>query len=102
MFPCSIRCLIVTCHRKISFRDHFWCDCNAQISYKFINPTKYVVNVKGANENDRLVFSESFDPNWVAKSNGVLIKSESFDGDFNSFLLPSGDTDLEISYAPQK
>jgi hypothetical protein len=35
-----------------------------QLEYKQINPTKYIVNVKGASESFPLIFSESFHPGW--------------------------------------
>lgn len=37
-----------------------------QASFRKINPTKYIVDVKGAAESYYLVFSESFSPDWKA------------------------------------
>lgn len=37
---------------------------NAQVTFKKINPTKYVVDIKGLKAGDRLVFKQSFNPEW--------------------------------------
>lgn len=36
----------------------------AKISFKYINPTKYLIMIDGLNEPDELVFLESFNKNW--------------------------------------
>jgi len=89
-------------YRTQTYKDHFWCDCDAKISWNFVNPTKYKVSVKGAGEGDVLVFSEAFDNKWVAQANNSKSNSVQFEKKFNSFKLPKGDSDLEIYYSPQK
>lgn len=91
----------IVVYKTIEYKDHFWCECNAQIQYKFVNPTKYELHIKNSKENDRLVFSEAFDEKWVAKNSDFNIHSSEFEGRFNSFILPEGDLTFEIYYAHQ-
>lgn len=37
---------------------------NAQVTFKKINPTKYIVDIKGLKVGDRVVFKQSFNPEW--------------------------------------
>lgn len=84
-------------------KDHFWCDCDAQIEYKFINPSKYEVLIRNAKKGDILVFSEGFDSGWEAEGPGFEIESMKFESRLNSFVLSKdGDYELRIFYKPQK
>ncbi len=87
-------------------KDHFWSpQPNLKINYSYINPTKYQLNVNSSKAGDLLVFSESFDKNWVAKSadGKLVIPSVKYHGKYNSFLLPKdGNYNLEAYYTPQK
>ncbi|MBI5123445.1 hypothetical protein HZA75_06325 [Candidatus Roizmanbacteria bacterium] len=86
-------------------KEHFWCDCEANINYRFINPTEYKVSVSGAKARDRLVFSEGFDNNWVASlaSQGETLRAQEFGNGLNSFVLPKdGSYELKVFYEPQK
>lgn len=92
-------------------RDHFWSpSTQIEINYKFINPTKYIVNVNNAKKGDRLVFSEKFDEYWQAQqitdggrqTSANKLESSRF-SIFNSFILPeNGNYSLEVYYEPQK
>src|SRR3989344_3505059 len=84
-------------------KDHFWSPSETlSIDYKYVNPSKYVVNVKSAKKGDTLVFSESFDNLWQAQVNDSRVGSEMFNGRLNSFKLPrGGDYSLTIYFAPQ-
>src|SRR3989344_631093 len=83
-------------------KDHFWCDCNSKIDYKFVNPTTYEASVRNAKKGDVLVFSEGFDKDWIAKSSKFKVQSSKF-GNLNSFVLPEGGGyELMIYYEPQK
>ncbi|MCL4353593.1 hypothetical protein M1615_03980 [Patescibacteria group bacterium] len=75
----------------------------SKAEYKEINPTKYEVKVSNAKKGDLLVFSESYDKYWIAKSPISNLQSQTYDGLFNSFRLSkNGSYSLEIYYAPQK
>ena len=90
-------------YKTKSNKDHFWCDCDAIISYEFINPTKYSLNIKNAKKGDRIVFSEAFDDKWVAESSKFIVQSSKFKDRFNSFvILGDGDFFLEVYYGIQK
>lgn len=86
-------------------KDRFWSPSSSlNISYQLLKPTRYVVAVKDAKKGDRLVFSESFDHNWIAKirSKKKEVRSKEYHT-LNSFVLPKdGDYTLEIFYEPQQ
>jgi len=84
-------------------KDHFWSpSSHLKINYKYLNPTKYTLDIKNAKEGDILVFSEGFDSLWQAQGNDFKINSEVFNGKFNSFKLPeNGDYSLTVYYTPQ-
>ena len=82
-------------------KNHFWCECNAQIEYKFINPSEYELSIKNAKKDDVLVFSEGFDKNWTVNSSKFKVQS-SKSGRINSFILPqNGGYELKVNYKPQ-
>lgn len=83
-------------------KDHFWCDCDASISYQAISPIKYLVDVKNAREGDKLIFSETYDSNWIAKNENWSKTSAPFEKKYNSFDLTKGDSSFEIYYSAQK
>ena len=85
-------------------KDHFWSSSdNVKITYEFINPTEYNVQVNNAKKTDRVIFVESFDKNWIAKIDNSLINSEIFDKKFNSFVLSkAGNYNFKVYYKPQE
>lgn len=92
-------------------KDHFWSPTSKiKISYKFINPTNYMVSVNNAKKGDRLVFSEKFDNYWKAQQiigGGSQAAESNLESSkfsiFNSFILPeNGDYSLEVYYKPQE
>ncbi|MCX6704195.1 MAG: hypothetical protein NTZ07_01995, partial [Candidatus Woesebacteria bacterium] len=56
-----------------------------QLEYKQINPTKYIVNVRGASESFPLIFSESFHAGWKVYVEPTLAGSGS--GKFYDLLF---------------
>lgn len=86
-------------------KDHFWSpSATLGINYKYINPTKYEIIVKNAKKSDVIVFSESFDKNWIARNESIKYKVSSikYHELFNSFVLPqNGDYSLTVYYTPQ-
>lgn len=97
----------VIVYQTQSYKDHFWCVCDAQIEYKFINPSEYELSIKKAKKGDVLVFSEGFDKGWMfealaSKGETFRVQSEKF-GNLNSFVLPeNGDYELKVYYQPQE
>ena len=85
-------------------KDHLWSpNKDMEIKYENINPTKYEVGLENVKKSDALVFSESFDKNWVAYNPEFKIQSLKFNNRFNSFILPKkGDYSLTIFYTPQR
>jgi len=86
------------------YKDHFWTTSDTlSLKYKYVSPVEYKVEVKNAKMGDSLVFSESYDSNWVAINDNIQINSKQYDKLFNSFtLLKNGNYELEVYYAPQK
>ena len=86
-------------------KDHFWLVTKdgkeKQVSYAFINPTKYSVNLQNIQSGDRLVFSESYDKNWEISK--LQTTSQKYENLFNSFVLPkSGSYSVTVAYGLQK
>jgi hypothetical protein len=72
------------------------------ISYRKIDPTKYVVKVN-ATRPFMLSFAESYDPLWVAYINGEKIQSIPLYGVINGFWInQTGLLEITIEYEPQK
>jgi len=75
-----------------------------KISYKKINPTKYLVNIENARDPFYLVQLENYDPYWSAKIDKNKIKEhEKIYGYANSWYInKKGDYNVVIEYTPQK
>lgn len=72
-------------------------------SYKYINPTKYIINLQNVKNGDIVVFSESFDKGWELRYDKSIIKSIIYNNRFNSFILEKeGNYSIEAYYHPQK
>jgi len=73
------------------------------VNYTMHNPTKYMARLSNIKKGDVLVFSESFDVNWQAKSGNKLINSKPYAKLYNSFtLVEDGNYNIEVNYLPQK
>lgn len=74
---------------------------NQEVSYQYISSVEYSVTVKNVKKGDRLVFTESFDSKWVAKTSDYTLRAIRYNL-FNSFVLPKdGNYSLKIYYTPQ-
>jgi uncharacterized membrane protein len=91
-------------------KDHFWTDSKSLIlSYKYISPVEYRLNVKNAKEGDRIIFAENYNASWIARDIEVkfydwenLVSSNPYKRVLNSFTLrKSGDYNLIVYYYPQ-
>lgn len=73
------------------------------IDYQRINPTRYVVKVKGANQPFVLSFLEAFDGRWRASLDGQVLKTHFiFDGFANGWKVDQpGDYQIIVEYQPQ-
>lgn len=81
----------------------FWLDGGGRLDYRMINPTKYEILLKMVAKNEDLVFSESFDRNWILKVNENSVDSMRFEEKFNSFKIPkNGSYSVVIEYKPQR
>ncbi|MEX2013129.1 MAG: hypothetical protein WD967_01870, partial [Candidatus Levyibacteriota bacterium] len=85
-------------------RGHFWSpSSDIQISYGYVKPTEYEVQIGNAKEGDILVFSEGFDKNWTVRSASIKyqVSSIKYGEGLNSFVLPEGSYELRVYYEPQ-
>jgi hypothetical protein len=77
----------------------------ASISYREINPTKYIVNVMNASGPFVLDFKQNFNSGWDIYINGIKSNSDHFTADIynNGWLITQkGNYTIEIEYAPQR
>lgn len=73
------------------------------VSWKFINPTEYELEIKNAKKGDMVIFSQGFDSGWIAKGDGFEVRSEAYEKKLNSFTLTrSGTYNLKVYYGPQR
>lgn len=93
----------ISVYRVSQPKDHLFLQSmhdTESISYSMNNPTSYNVIVSG-NSPVEVVFSESFDKNWVARKENIQIKSQPTEDNLNSFSLTEGGEYI-IEYTPQK
>lgn len=85
-------------------KGYFWLNSEkGTISIKMINSTKYQLKLDKIEKNDKLIFSEPFDPNWEMQINGNKIDSKKAVFNLNSFELPESLNSLvTIEFTPQR
>ncbi len=84
-----------------NFKNHFWSPDKMSVSYKYVSPVEYKVNISNASHGDKLVFVEGYDSNWeLVDSNNHIIHSGVYDHRYNSFLIPDNGT-YTVYYSPQ-
>lgn len=86
--------------------DHFWSNApDIKLNYKFINPSKYVVNIENANKGDTIIFSEKYDHGWKARSTdnvSINLVNKKYKN-YNSFIIPkSGSYQINVYFEYQK
>jgi len=84
-----------------SHKDHLWLMGDGSISYKMSSPTHYFVKISTPYP-QKLIFSEKYNPYWIAKTDNIIIKSEKTLNNLNSFALEKGDYGLEIIFSQEK
>jgi hypothetical protein len=95
------------------YRDHFWTLSDTLgLAYKYIDPTRYEVKITNAKQAETVVFSENYDPQWLARvveqnvsentNREKVIQSAPYGNRLNSFVLTQdGDYTLDVYYKPQ-
>lgn len=99
---CSVRNLILFEKTKTSFFDFVKQNSLSTLSYRMINPTKYVISVN-LDKPATLVFSDSFHSSWQA--NYAVEKSNSFPvySIINGFRInKTGQSEIIIEFLPQR
>lgn len=89
-------------------KDLFYLDSTqAKVEYNSVTPTQYIIHLSNVKAGEHLVFSESFDPNWMIGywQNGKVVRfgsSQIYNKMLNRFVLPKdGNYTVEIYYLPQ-
>jgi len=83
-------------------KNHFWVDNASLMSYKMINPTKYLLQGKSL-VNTKIIFSEFYDPLWTLTINNNVISSNKIFGNINSFTIRNkGEWEAAVEFTPQK
>ena len=74
------------------------------VSYKKINPTKFLVSVKNAQDSFYLIQLENYDPLWTAKINKTKLEEhKKIFGYANAWYIDrKGDYNIVIEYTPQR
>lgn len=71
------------------------------LDWTYVSPVHYQIKPKNGTIDGQLFFSERFDPNWVAYSNGKTVPAEQCEEFFNCFTLEKTNY-VDIYYQPQK
>ena len=83
-------------------KDRFWLTGNGKISYTMINPVDYDLTIS-TTEPQSLIFSENYNPSWVATSDNITFVSKKTIFGLNSFSLPKKvNYSIKITFAQQK
>lgn len=82
-------------------KDHLRLEKSGKISYKMISPTRYIINASSIHS-QKLIFSEKYNPSWVAKVGDTTIKSQKTSDSLNSFALEKGNHNFEIVFLQDK
>lgn len=83
--------------RVVSFKEDYVKDFDVAISYQQINPTKYIVSVKGLKDPALLIFSQNYNKLWTIEKSGPLPVYSLLNG----FMI-DGDGDYIIEFQAQK
>lgn len=84
------------------YRGHAWSSVDKSIiNSKKISPVEFEIDMKNIAKGSKLIFSESYDPKWIARKGKEEILAEK-NGNMNSFTLPEkGDYTLILYYTMQ-
>ncbi len=96
-------------------KDHFYFSnqqsaiSNQKLTYQYISPVEYKLEVGNAKIGDKIIFAENYDASWMARDSNAtfydwsnLISSNPYSRIFNSFALrKDGNYSLIVYYYPQ-
>nr|MBI5455850.1 hypothetical protein [Candidatus Levybacteria bacterium] len=84
-------------------KEHFWIyGSNNSLEYEMISPSEYVISIDDNQQGNTLIFSESYNAQWVAKTGDKIIVSRQFHELFNSFFIPGNSKKIKIIFKPQQ
>lgn len=83
-------------------KEHFWLSYTGSLEYTMIRPTQYQVSLHTVQKGEKLIFAETFDPQWILQVDNKKIYTVDYNN-MNSFALPqNGNYTLTMLYEPQK
>ncbi|QQG40424.1 MAG: hypothetical protein HYV37_02525 [Candidatus Levyibacteriota bacterium] len=83
-------------------KDRFWLTKNGKISYTMINPVDYDLTIS-ITEPQNLIFSENYNPSWIAQSDGFTAVSSKTSMGLNSFFFDkAGDYHIKVIFAQER
>lgn len=82
------------------YKNHMWIVGSGSVTFRFVSPVEYEIEIKDAALGDKLYFSENFDPNWAISIGDKYAESKK-NQNINSFSLPEGSYSARLYYTPQ-
>lgn len=82
-------------------KDHFFVDGQA-VTYKKKDATSYTITTPRPLSSSEVIFSESYDPYWVAAVGRERIYAQRTSDGLNSFSIPQSTAFIRIEYAPAR
>ena len=83
-------------------KDRFWLIKNGKISYTMINPVEYDLTIS-TTEPQSLIFSENYNPSWIAQSDGFTAISSKTSIGLNSFFFDkAGDYHIKVIFEQER
>lgn len=82
-------------------KEHFWLEKSGYVSYAMMSPTLYEVNIS-ISQDQNMIFSERYNPYWVAQTKNKTFNSKETVRGLNSFNLPKGKYSLKIFFLQEK
>jgi hypothetical protein len=87
-------------------RGHFWSQTKTNLddTVHMVDSTHYRITRKAGLSEDKIIFSELFDPNWYIRTTTGIQHSQVYKKRLNSFILPKTAVDetVDIIYKPQE
>lgn len=83
-------------------KDRFSLAREGSISYSMINPTEYAVEIS-IKEPQNIIFSENYNPSWIAQSDGFTVASSKTSMGLNSFFFDkAGDYHIKVIFEQER
>ncbi|OGG29086.1 hypothetical protein A2973_00595 [Candidatus Gottesmanbacteria bacterium RIFCSPLOWO2_01_FULL_49_10] len=97
----------ISVYETPEYKDHLWLEgdsTTAKLSWRMTFPTTYTLTITGLQKPMKLIFSETYDPNWHLRLSGQkVVRSQPTADRLNSFPISIGDEATgTLEYTPQQ